>query len=290
MQSYVRADKIDFDFLKIKADKIKRVYAVGSGTDYACAVFCAYNMEVLLDVVCVAVTTGELVLSNPVLDKGTLVVLFGDDGAVQDKLSGSGARLVKIVSYSDESQTIRLNYKTLGAFESAEYTLKLAAASLLALYLGEKREVITPLYVKIALQMLSDLPKKIKHILSQEYIIGELAGTLDYDDMVLVGSNVDYGVSLYAAMLFGTAADKYVTALPYGELKAFHKNKRRPFAIASSRDLYNALDSTLAYQLKIVPEDIGVPDDKAFYYDGSIPLLNPLLSSVVIQLLAYKIK
>lgn len=284
---FIKADKIDLDYLKIKADKIKRIYLTGSGVDYACALFGAYNFEVLLDTVAVAVTVGEFMHANPILDKGTLIVLIGENKAVEQRAEQSGARLVKIVPFSDERYAISLGYKSLGAFETAEFTLKLTALTLLALYLGEKKQVITSLYVKIATQMTAALPQKIRQVLSLEFIINELGKAIDFGRMTMTGTNVDYACALYGAHILSNIEDCDVNALPTGELSLVKKKQKSILALASNIDFYNLLDSRFDYLLKIIPSSVDVIDEKTILYEETIPLLNPILGCVIIQLLAY---
>lgn len=288
LERYIKAGKINFDYLKIKVDKIKRIYIVGSGVDYSCAVFAAYNFEVLLDVISSPVASGEFLCSNPILDKNTLVILIGEDERIAKKLADTGTRLIKIVDYSDDKSAISLNYKTLGSFQSAAYTMKLTALSLLALYLGEKAQIITSLYVKIATQMFSTLGQKIKYILSKEFIINEICDTLDFDNMLFTGMNVDYAVSIYAARTLSCITNKEITAAPLCELNPYQRSFKAVCAFASNTDFYNLLYNNLNYQLKIISSSVNASDDNAVFYDESIPLLNPILSAVVIQLLAYK--
>lgn len=286
LDRYIKADKINFDFLKIKIEKVKRIYIVGEGTDYSCAVFGAYNFEVLLDIIAVPISMGEFVYSNPILDKNTLVILIGANSSAERRVTGSGARLVRIMDFSDNKNDIVLNYKTLGKFHAASYSLKLTALCLLALYFGEKNQVVTSLYVKIATQMLRGLRDKIKGILSQEFIIKEIAHSLADDRIVFAGTNVDYAVSLYAAELLSD--DKCVAlAVPLGQLTQNHREHFSMIALASNIDFYNLIDSNAEFRLKIVSSSIDVMDDNILFYDETIPLLNPILSSVVIQLIAY---
>lgn len=285
---YIKAGKINFDYLKIKADKIKRIYIVGSGIDYSCAVFAAYNFEVLLDVISAPVSNGEFLCSNPILDKNTLIILLGEDERIVKKLNDTGARFVKIADYSDDKSTITLNYKTLGSFQSAAYTMKLTVLSLLALYLGEKNQIITPLYVKIATQMIGGLEQKVKHILAYEFIINEICDNMDFDNMILTGINVDYAISIYAARILSCIANKEISAAPIWELNPYQRSFKSVCAFASNIDFYNLLDIHLNYQLKIISNSVNTADENTVFYDESIPLLNPILSAVVIQMIAYR--
>lgn len=283
---YIKTDKINFDFLKVKIDKIKRIYIVGAGTDYSCAVFAAYNFEVLLDIIAVPLALGEFMYSNPVLDKNTLVVLIGESSSAQKRIEGSGARLIRIMDFSDSKSDIVLNYKTLGRMPTASYSLKLTALAMLALYFGEKNQVITPLYVKIATQMLRGLKNKIKGILSQEYIINKIAEELDGDRLLFTGTNVDYAVALYAGELF-QSEKCFSSSIPIGQLNVQYRDNFSITALASNIDFYNLISGIDDFRLKIVSSGVHAFDDKTLSYDESIPLLNPILSGVMLQMLAY---
>ncbi len=283
---YIKADKINFDFLKVKIDKVKRIYIVGAGTDYSCAVFGAYNFEVLLDIIAVPLALGEFVYSNPILDKNTLVVLIGESVGAQKRIEGSGARLIRIMDFSDSKSDIVLNYKTLGRIPTASHSLKLTALAMLALYFGEKNQVITSLYVKIATQMLRGLKNKIKDILAQEYIINEIAHSLCCDKILFTGTNVDYAVALYAAELL-QSEKCFSASIPLGQINTEYRNNFSIIALASNIDFYNLIRNTDDFSLKIVSSSAEIIDEKVLTYDESIPLLNPILSGVIIQMLAY---
>lgn len=283
---YIQADKINFDFLKVKIDKIKRIYIVGAGIDYSCAVFGAYNFEVLLDIIAVPIALGEFVYSNPILDKNTLVVLIGESISVQKRIEGSGARLIRITDFSASKSDIVLNYKTLGRIPTASYSLKLTALAMLALYFGEKNQVITPLYVKIATQMLRGLKNKIKAILSQEYIINEIAGALDSDRLLFTGTNVDYAIAIYAGELL-QSGKRISSSIPLSQLNSEYRDNFSIIALASNLDFYNLIDSADDFRLKIVSSGVSALDENTLTYDESIPLLNPILSSVAVQMIAY---
>lgn len=285
---YIKADKINFDFLKVKIDKVKRIYIVGAGTDYSCAVFGAYNFEVLLDIIAVPLALGEFVYSNPILDKNTLVVLIGESISAQKRIEGSGAKLIRIMDFSDSKSDIVLNYKTLGRIPTASHSLKLTALAMLALYFGEKNQVITSLYVKIATQMLRGLKNKIKSILAQEYIINEIAQNLCNNRLLFTGTNVDYAVAIYAAELL-QSEKCFSASIPLGQLNSEYRNNFSIISLASNIDFYNLIRNTDDFSLKIVSSSAEAVDEKVLTYDESIPLLNPILSSVIIQMIAYSV-
>lgn len=288
LSKYIRADKICFDYLKIKPDRIKRIYLVGGKTDFACAVYGAYNFEILADVISSAMCSGEFICSNPILDRGTLAVIIGSNTQVCKRCAQCGAKVVQILDYGEGGDIISLDFKTMGEFDTVSYTLKMLALAMLALYIGEKGRVITSLYIKIATRMLTGLRDKIKVILSREYIINEAVQGINLDGVTAMGINVDYAVALYTAEILSAAGECDVYAAPYSQLSDRVKKSGGIIISASNAQLYDMLDSAASCALKILPEGLSGEVGGAFTYEESIPLLNPLLGSVVVQLIAYE--
>ena len=283
----VKNDKISLDYLKIKADRIKRIYIIGAGIDYPAAIIGAYNFEALVDVISIGMPMGEFLSSNPIIDKSTLVVMLGENEMAEKRVVDCQGILVKIVDFGDEKNTISLNHKTMGEFYTAGFSLRLIALFLLALYLGEKNKVITELYVKIAVTLMRGLKKNISGVLSKEFVINEIANALDFEHLSLVGTNVDYGVALYASYIFGAVSDKPVTAYYLSQLPKQSQKNNSLIALASCAELYDLIDTDLACALKIVTNTIDDNSKNIFAFDESIPLLNPILCAVALQLIAY---
>ncbi|MDE6155185.1 MAG: SIS domain-containing protein, partial [Eubacterium sp.] len=219
LERYIRADKIDFDFLKIKIDKIKRIYIVGSSEDYGCVLAGAYNFEVLVDIPAIPVLMSEFIYSNPILDKSTLVIVIGNKtnehcNAVINRANTGGARIIAVFDFDTENgYAISLDFNEKGAVSTAGYSLKYITISLLALYFGEKNQVVTELYIKIATKMLRSLGDKIKYVLESEYLIKHILQKTDENRLLLTGTNVDFASAIYGAHLLSFAYSKDIYAI-----------------------------------------------------------------------------
>lgn len=287
VNTYVKGDKILLDYLKLKADKIKRVYLVGSGIGYSVALFGAYNFEVLLDVTSVAELASEFLYSNPILDKSTLVVLIGEDLKIQRRLEQTPAKCVRILEGGDRKLDISLNYTELGELPTISYTSALIGVSLLSLYLGEKAQVIDKACVHTVLDSLKVLDEKIKSVTDKEYLISQISKHLSYDDMLLVGTNVDLSVAIYGSKILSQAKGVYIDYSSLDEAVEYPQNTSI-VALASSIDFYSLLDNDLNYQLKITSSGVKVIDEKTIFYNESLPIFNPILSAILLQIIAYK--
>lgn len=296
LQKYINADKINFDFLKIRIDKIKRIYIAGSGEAYGAVLAGAYNFEVLADIVCVPVLLSEFNFSNPILDKSTLVIIVsGSKNDVQFKtaqkrVNNSGAKLIGIFDYDNESSfAVSLDFVQGATVSTASYNLRYLALAMLALYFGEKNQVVTQLYIKIATRMLITLGDRVKRVLEGEYIIKHMAEKLDGNQVILTGTNVDFATAIYGAYVLSFAFNRNVNSVPLGEIGLLQNEQKNIIAFASNENFYNLLVKSLSDGVRITPYNVNPKDTLAVCYDDTIPLLNPVLSTVVIQLTAYNI-
>lgn len=292
LNKYIKGEKINLDFLKLKPEKYKRVYLVAPYCDYGCAVAGAYNFEVLTDICAAAILLSEFNCSNPILDKSALVILFGscrnneETAAAIRRVKNSGARLVSVFDYDEtDKDTVSLEHNRLGEISTVNFTLKYIMCCLLALYIGEKNQVVTELYVKIAVKMLLSLPDKIHDIFRSEYYINCLKESIDNNSIVFAGCNVDFAVAIYGSYLMETVLNKRFCAVALGEMNK-SELKGNEIALASNRDFYSMIEK-YGFALKIVPEEVDDGLENALTYSETIPLFNPVLSAVVIQLLAY---
>lgn len=292
LNKYIKGEKINFDFLKLKAEKIKRIYIAAPYCDYGCAVSGAYNFEVLVDICTVPILLSEFNCSNPILDKTTLVILLGS-GKDNEEISNairrvkeSGAKILCVFDYeADDKETISLDHKMLGEFSTVNFTLKYIVCCMLSLYLGEKNQVVTELYVKIAIKMLQAFPDKIHNVFRSEYYINCFKQNIENNELVFTGCNVDFAVSLYSSYVMETVLKKRFSAVALGELNKSDLSGNE-IAFASNRDFYSMIKNC-DFILKIVPEEVDDAVQNALTYSETIPLFNPVLSAIIIQLLAY---
>lgn len=296
LNKYIKAQKIRFNFIKVKIDRIKRAYIIGNAADYCVALAGAYNFEVLADVPCNAELISEFNCSNPILDKSTLVIVISHSPndlhtkIALDRIRHSGCKVIGIFDFCPpDDWTISLDFESKSNILTASTTLRHVALTLLSLYFGNENEVITPLYVQIAVQMLQSLDERIKNILSNEYFIRQKAMEMINRDILFSGANVDFASSVYGAYLMNGVNDNHIQIIPAGELEnCFIKPNQYTVAFASNKDFYNMLNKNIHFDTIILPASIMEVGENRFVYPESIPLLNPILSGVCLQLTAYQ--
>jgi len=301
---FIKADKINFDFLKIHFDRIKRIYIASNSAFFGCAVAAGYNFEVLTDVVCVPILLSEFNCANPILDKNTLVIITAENAEERDvclaqkRCSSSGARALLILDYAHSggksNSIISLDYESCALFPTANYTAKYLVLCLIALYFGEKNKVITELYVNIATKMLLSLCSKVKGVNEADYFVNSLVNQLDGRDIILTGRNVDYSTALYGETALNALCKIKARAVPCAELKFFKSEDFAVIAFVSNRELMElTLEDIKPYKdnaVIIAPgalsQSMGEYNTLITYHD-SIPLFNPVISAAVLQLFFY---
>lgn len=287
---HIKLGKIRFDNIKISFDKIKRAYIIGNGCDYACALAAAYNAEVLCDIPSFAESIFEFTHSNPVLDKSTLVIIISSDKESEDcknavsRLKNSSAKIIFVFSSGEEGQNvISVGMTEKGELPCPSFLLKYLALSMLMVYIGDKNKVITELYKTISLNAFSSISKRIDEVFTARDIIFQAAKRIDANGLVVSGINVDFAQSIYSALIMSKATGEKIHPVAVNMLSGY----KNVLAITSCIELNKALIKEAAPDIAILPANIEMQDITTISYGETIPLLNPIISTAVIELIAY---
>lgn len=292
VKKHIKGGRIDFSCLKIKTDKIKYIYVVGTAESYCAALFAAYNFEALLDVPASARLISEFECGNPVLDKYSLVITICKDSSACERVrvmaKTASAQFVGIFDFSPEDKkSVSLDYSGKTKAEICEVTLRLTAVIMLALYLGGKNQCVEKQSLDLAEEKLLSVSSKLKKVLQREYDFRELGELLKDKKLSFSGSNVDYAVSLYAAYLFAEFKGEFLTACPLGAYDNLFERENISVFIASNSDFYS-LGKNKNFSLVFAPESCQ-SNKNVFPFEESIPLLNPVIMIVCIQFLIYSL-
>lgn len=289
-QRYIKAEKIDFDFLKIKIDKVRYAYIVSEYDSYCVALAGAYNFEVLTDTPCQPEIISEFNCSNPVLNKHTLVIALAnseeDSIEIKKRAEECSAQFIGIYdTLKNDKKAVTINFHEKVSVKTAQPVLQLVALTMLSLYIGVKKQLVTELYSKIAVEKLMGLDKKIKNVLLKEYDFKELGTLIKGKNLLFTGSNVDYAVALYGSYFMNKAAGVKAKAVPLGAFSNNFDKDEVSIFIASSSDFYTMLGERNV-SLAIAPNSLEKYKN-VLGFGESIPLFNPILSMICIQLTGY---
>ncbi|MCM1285838.1 MAG: SIS domain-containing protein [Acetobacter sp.] len=295
IDQHIKMGKISFDEIKINFSKIKRIYIIGNANDYALALSGAYNFEVLCDTITAAESVFEFNFSNPILDKNTLVIILEKNHDSNDvksslaRIKTSGAKFIQICSqYGNTENTINLNINEKGDFTSADFIMKYLILSMLSIYIGDKNKVVTDLYKSVAVNSLLSIHQKIDTVLSAKKIIAQASTRINSEELIITGTNVDFAQSIYASDVFSKALKNHVNAIPLDRLKENCTDKNI-IALTSCIDSNKAVLQNINPNILILPANINIEHITTISYEETIPLLNPIISCIIIQLLAYSL-
>ncbi|MFQ5860475.1 MAG: glutamine--fructose-6-phosphate transaminase (isomerizing) [Dehalococcoidia bacterium] len=302
-----------------EVEQLQRVVLVGCGTSLHAAMVGRYYMERLAGLPAEAEVSSEFRYREPFLGPSTLMVAIGQSGETADTLGAMeeartrGARLLTICNIPG-SQATRLADSTMlmraglevSVASTKTFIASLACLFLLALYLGAQRGHLPREAVTDYLKDLEHLPALMSEVLraSERERLASLARRYAWtQNFLLLGRGLQHPVALEGALKLKEVTYIHAEGVAAGEMKhgpiALVDDNTVVIALAPQDGLYQKMlsniaevnarmgkvialgaqgDSTLAAQ---VTEMVALPE--------ALPLLNPLLLVVPLQLFAYHI-
>ena len=306
--------KIGLDWLK----RIKKISIIACGTSWHAALVGRYYLEELAGIPTEVDIASEFRYRNPLVDDATLLVAISQSGETADTLAGvriardRGAKVLSVCNVFESSLT-RLSdgvaYTHAGpeiaVASTKAFTTQLAALLLIALFLGREvtgklgREETTELY-----QALTEVPSLMREILKEEESIKKIARKLkDFRDFLYLGRGLNFPIALEGALKLKEISYIHAEGYPAGEMK--HGpialiNPQMPvvFVIPSDRLMPKVLgnmEEVLARDGQVISVATrGTREvlDKSTYaieIPPVAPMLEPILTVVPLQLLAYHV-
>jgi glucosamine--fructose-6-phosphate aminotransferase (isomerizing) len=309
-----------FNDLELTAEQwagIKRVHVVACGTSWHSGLVGKFLLEDAARVPIEVDYGSEYRYRNPIVDEHTLVIGVTQSGETADTIAGmqeakaKGAKLITICNVIGSAAT-RMSDGTIytnagpeiGVASTKAFTTQLTAFYLLSLYIralrGEDRKDLS-----FAMHEMRVIPHKIEHILKhQAKHIEELAHKYHRaQDFLFLGRGVHYPIALEGALKLKEISYIHAEGYPAGEMKhgpiALIDENLPVVAIATHTPVYDKVVSNLqevkARDGKLIvicdegDEDIRKLADDVIEIPWSIEPLQPILSVVPTQLLAYYI-
>jgi glucosamine--fructose-6-phosphate aminotransferase (isomerizing) len=199
----------------------------------------------------------------------------------------------------------------IGVASTKAFTCRLTALFLLAMYLGQQREVLDEATSRQLVQQLTHLPSQMEDILRQDHIYEDLAKVLfRSSDFLYLGRGIHFPIALEGALKLKEISYIHAEGYPAGEMKhgpnaLIDENLHavvlatRDFCSESSRLLYEKTLSNIqevkAREGKVIAVACEGDGEVVKTADHVIPipttheLLLPILEVVPLQLLAYHI-
>jgi glucosamine--fructose-6-phosphate aminotransferase (isomerizing) len=296
---------------------LRRVVLVGMGTSYNAACIGRTYIERLAGLPAETDNASEYRYRQPVVDAGTLVIAVGQSGESVDTLAAMheakarGARLVAVCNtpgsqatrIADGSVFMRCGPEVAVA-STKTYVGSIVALYLLACHLGHVRGHLDGPVLSAALDDLSRMPQLVGQALKLDEACAAAGQRYaGYEHFLFLGRGLQYPMAMEGALKLKEVSYIHAEGYPAAEMKhgpiALIDGRMPVVAIAVQDEHYakmlNNIEEVRARDgivLAIATEgdhDIASDARDTLYVPSAPSLLQPLVTAVPLQLLAYHI-
>jgi len=294
---------------------IRQVVLIGMGTSLHAAMTGAHLIEALARIPAHAENASEFRYRSPVIGPDTLVVSVTQSGETADTLAAMdearrrGARQL-VITEVEGSQATRVADATLflragqeiGVASTKTMACSLVVLTVLALYLGRGRGVLSPEAEREAVQHLASLPRLLSSMTGLDAECAALAELLKPKEHLLyLGRGSLFPAAMEGALKMKEVAYIHAEGYPAGEMKhgmiALISDRVPTVVLAPENSLYekmlsnvNEVKSRGGEVFALLTEgDQGISKiaDHVLYLPAAPELLQPVFAIVPMQMLAY---
>ena len=316
---YERLSTVRLGGLNMKGEELRRVkmlQIIACGTSWHAALIGKYIIENLARIPVEVEYASEYRYRNPIIPEDTLVFAISQSGETADTLAGlreaqaKGARVLGITNTigstiareSDGGIYIHAGVE-IGVASTKAFTSQVTILTLLAVLFGRMKN-LQPTFGKTFIKELATIPEKIEIILQQSDEIRKIAETLkDSTNALYLGRGANYPVALEGALKLKEISYIHAEGYPAAEMKhgpiALIDENMPVIAIAPDDAIYDKIISNLeevrARNGRIISiategdEKIKHLSESVIYIPKTIRTLQPLLTVIPLQLLAYHV-
>ena len=307
----------DFGLTELEMQNLRRMVVLACGTAYHAGVVGRYLIEEWARLPCEPDIASEWQYRNPVLSRDTLVVAISQSGETRDTIAAmklarqKKAHTVAITNMmgteitreADSVLYTRAGIE-MGVAATKTFTAQVTLLTLLALRLAEVRKTLEPYSVAALLEEVERLPEQITSFLNGVHPIDEIAERHYQKPFFLyLGRNVGLPVCLEGALKLKEISYIPTEAYSAGEMKhgpiALLDDETPVVCIATDSHVYEKMVSNIqevrARNAQVIAiatdgnEDIQYHADDVIYVPCTHPYLQPIVATLPLQLLAYRI-
>ena len=295
---------------------IKRIIILACGTSWHAGLIGEYMLEEHARIPVEVEYASEFRYRNPIVDQGTVVLVISQSGETLDTLAAmrearrKGARALGLVNVvgstiareSDGGVYIHAGPE-IGVASTKAFTSQVTVLALLTLVLGRQREMSVEDGLLLA-RALDAIPGKIERILQREADVDKIVQLYGgHDNFLYLGRGYNFPVALEGALKLKEISYIHAEGYPAAEMK--HGpialiDENMPVVFICTRDAaYDKVMSNMSEVrarkgriIAIATEgDDAVKEraDHVLYVPDTLTCLQPLLSVIPLQLLAYKV-
>ena len=294
--------------------RVRRVVITACGTSWHAALLGEYMIEELARIPVEVEYASEFRYRNPVLEDGTLVLAISQSGETADTLAAlreakhrgiSTMGIVNVVGSTIARETDYGIYlhagPEIGVASTKAFTSQLVALALVTLNIGRRRHLSVVQGGGIV-RALKELPAQVEKVLELDAQIRGLAEAYaDARNFLYLGRGLQFPVALEGALKLKEVSYIHAEGYPAAEMK--HGpialiDQDMPVVVLAPRDaVYHKVVSSVEEVKARHGRIIAVVTDEAPELEGkvdhiirvpqTIALLQPVLTTVPLQLLAY---
>ena len=294
--------------------KAKRFILTGQGTAWHAGLVGDYLFEDLAKVVTECTYASEFRYRNPIVEENTVVVAISQSGETADTLAAlreakeKGALSLGVINVVGSTIAREVDGgiylhagPEIGVASTKAFTCQCVTLTMLALYLG-RRKFMSQSQSQEMIDGLCAIPGQIEQVLKQNDLVRDIARTFcDRENWLFLGRGYHYPVALEGALKLKEISYIHAEGMPAAEMK--HGpialiNEGMPVVFIATRGVQyekviSNIEEVRARGGKIIAVategDTGIRrhSDHVVYVPDTLEPLQPLLSVVPLQLIAY---
>ncbi len=310
-------DNVVLDGIEIDAAKVKRIVMVACGTSYHASLVGKFLIEGLARIPTEVDLASEFRYRDPLVGKGDLVVAISQSGETADTMAaireakGKGASILAISNVLDSSIPRLSDYAfythagpEIGVASTKAFTTQLIALVLLAIYLGRRKGTVEPQRARDLLAELVALPNKMADVVGHSAQLQVLARRYGHaKGFLFLGRGNQYPIALEGALKLKEISYIHAEGYAAGEMK--HGpialiDENLPVVVLVPRGpnyekVVSNLSEVKSREGKILAiasrgdSDIGKDADDVVLIPDTVLELQPILTTLPLQLLAYHV-
>ena len=300
---------------------LQKVTIIACGTSWHAGLVGKYLIETLAQVPVEVDYGSEYRYRNPIVSSNELAIVITQSGETADTLAAlreakrKGASSIAICNVVGSMATREADGTVythagpeIGVASTKAFTSQLVALQLLALYLAQVRETLSPVEIRRHIEALLHLPQIIEQAIKASASIEKLAERFyNRTDFLFLGRGINYPIALEGALKLKEISYIHAEGYPAGEMKhgpiALIDERMPVVAIAPDDHVFEKMignvqeakargGSVIAITSEGDNRMAGVLDpasDLLLAMPRTTAMLTPVIMTIPLQLLAYHI-
>jgi glucosamine--fructose-6-phosphate aminotransferase (isomerizing) len=305
----------DFHITREILESFRKIYIVACGSSYHVGVVGKYVLEQTTRIPVEVDIASEFRYRDPIIDENTLMIVISQSGETADTIAAmregkaQGAHVLAIVNVlgstiAREADDVLYTWAgpEIAVATTKAYSTQLAVVDLLALKFAELLGTMSEADLAQYYQALQELPALLERTLQDKEKIQYWASQLyNKHSIFFIGRNLDYAVALEGSLKLKEISYIHSEAYAGGELKhgtiSLIEQGTLVVTLATYQALVDKIKSNAeevkargAYLLSVAVEgdtQMSEVSDTVFYVPKTLPLLQPSLTVIPLQLFSY---